>query len=144
MSKTKVTSSSVDSEQKSIDQVIQNREKSKGEEVKISDGLVEKYKVDIFNGTNSDIGAEKYSAHLFYENATLDDNLSQDKTKELFGDDTRYSQSNVTHTTTRYLLIVTWIVMCLLICVLIIKLLEKRKRRAKKNRNHIQVKTLYS
>lgn len=144
MSKVHNPAVGANSEPKSIDQVIQDREKSKGQEVNISDGLVEKYNVDIFNGTNSNISADEYSAHLFYENANLENNITQDTTKALFDDNTSYSQSNITQPSTAYFLLITWIVMCSLICVLIIKIIEKRKRRAKKNRNNIQVKTLYS
>lgn len=128
----------------SIDDIIDNREKNKGEEVEISDGLIAKYDVNIFDGSSSDLSADKYSAHLFYEKATVDDSLSQNQTAGIFGIDTSYSQSNVTANTRDYAFIVLWIAMCLVICALILKIIEKRKERAKKNRNRIQVQTLYS
>lgn len=139
-----ILTETADKQMKDIDEVIDARAKNQGNEISISEGLVAKYDVKIFDGENSKVGADVNSAQLFYENAILDDEVSQAETTDIFGSETKYNQSNITEGASSYMLIAMWIVMWIVICVLVIKILEKRKQRAKKNRNQVQVQSLYS
>lgn len=127
----------------SLDQVLDQRNANKNQEVEISDSLIQEYNLDLFNEQNTDIGVADYATHLFYDNANLDSNLSQTQTENLFSEDLDYHQSNITSANMSRVFIGIWIVLILVICTLITKIIRRRKEYAKKNRNRVQTAQLY-
>lgn len=129
---------------KSLDDVINEYHNGKNNQLEISDGLIEKYNLDIFEGSNSDISSDQYLQDIFYQDATLSKSAVGDEVVTIFGSSTSYNQSNVTSIKGDYILVGLWIILCLITSVLIANIMKKRRRRAKKNRNKIRVQKLYN
>lgn len=129
---------------KSLDDVINEYHNEKNNQLEISDGLIEKYNLDIFEGSNANISSDQYLEDIFYQDATLNKSTVGNEVVTIFGSSTEYNQSNVTSIKADYIIVILWFVLCVISSILISKVMKKRRRRAKKNRNKVRVQKLYN
>lgn len=129
---------------KSLDDVINGYHNGKNNQLEISDGLIEKYNLDIFKESNSDISSDQYLEDIFYQDATLSKSMIGNEVVTIFDSSTEYNQSNIISIKADYIVVVLWFVLCVISSILISKVMKKRRWRAKKNRNKIRVQKLYN
>lgn len=127
---------------KTIDQQLAKRQTDENQKVELSDSLIEKYNLDIFNGDNAKVGVADDATQLFYDNAKLDAQLTQSQTADLFDQSTSYHQAIETTYSNSTQFWIILIIFCFIISKLILKI-RKRGSYASKNRTKVQKPKLY-